>query len=89
MKMLDRMPEMLEGSIPVDETVFLNELEEGDMLDLRWKQEDLHVSAIHSRKANMKCDAVICRRRLTVSSRCRWCETAGSSRRSVRDEPVR
>ena len=51
----DRMPEILEGSIPVDETVFLNELEEGDMLDVSWKQEDFRVSAVHSRKANMKC----------------------------------
>lgn len=50
----DRMPEMLEGSIPVDETVFLNELEEGDILDFRWEMEDLHASAIHSRKANVK-----------------------------------
>lgn len=50
----DRMPEMLEGSIPVDETVFLNELEEGDILDFHWEIEDLHVSAIHSRKANIK-----------------------------------
>lgn len=51
----DRMPEVLEGSIPVDETVFLNELEEGDLLDLHWELEDLHASAIHSRKANIKC----------------------------------
>lgn len=51
----DRMPEILEGSIPVDETVFLNELEEGDMLDFWWELEDLHTSAIHSRKANVKC----------------------------------
>ena len=51
----DRMPETLEGSIPVDEVVFLNELEEGDLLDLRWDLLDLHASAIHSRKANMKC----------------------------------
>lgn len=50
----DRMPDFLEGSIPVDETVFLNELEEGDILDFHWKQEDLHVSEIHSRKANVK-----------------------------------
>lgn len=50
----DRMPETLEGSIPVDETVFLNELEEGDVLDFRWEIEDLHASAIHSRKANVK-----------------------------------
>jgi len=51
----DRMPETLEGSIPVDETVFLNELEEGDLLDFHWELEDLHTSAIHSRKANVKC----------------------------------
>ena len=51
----DRMPEILEGSIPVDETIFLNDLEEGDLLDLRWNLEDLHASAIHSRKANIKC----------------------------------
>lgn len=51
----DRSPECLEGSIPVDEVVFLNEMEEGDMLDFRWSLEDLHASAIHSRKANMKC----------------------------------
>ncbi len=51
----DRMPEVLEGSIPVDETVFLNELEEGDLLDFHWELEDLHASAIHSRKANVKC----------------------------------
>lgn len=51
----DRMPETLEGSIPVDEVVFLNELEEGDLLDLHWELEDLHASAIHSRKANIKC----------------------------------
>lgn len=50
----DRMPDLLEGSIPVDETIFLNELEEGDVLDFHWKQEDLHVSEIHSRKANIK-----------------------------------
>lgn len=50
----NRMPEVLEGSIPVDETVFLNELEEGDVLDFHWKQEDLHISEIHSRKANIK-----------------------------------
>lgn len=50
----DRMPEVLEGSIPVDETVFLNDLEEGDTLDFRWEIEDLHASAIHSRKANIK-----------------------------------
>ena len=48
------MPELLEGSIPVDEVVFLNDLEEGDQVDFRWSQEDLHASAIHSRKANMK-----------------------------------
>ena len=52
---VERMPEVLEGSIPVDETIFLNDLEEGDMLDLRWNLEDLHASMIHSRKANMKC----------------------------------
>lgn len=40
---VDRMPEMLEGSVPVDETVFLNGLEEGDMLDVSWKQEDFRV----------------------------------------------
>lgn len=51
----DRMPELLEGSIPVDETVFLNDLEEGDVLDFHWELEDLHASAIHSRKANIKC----------------------------------
>lgn len=51
----DRMPETLEGSIPVDETVFLNELEDGDELDFHWELEDLHASAIHSRKANVKC----------------------------------
>jgi len=51
----DRMPEVLEGSIPVDETIFLNELEEGDILDFGWELEDLHTSAIHSRKANVKC----------------------------------
>lgn len=51
----DRMPEVLEGSIPVDETVFLNELEEGDVVDFHWELEDLHASAIHSRKANIKC----------------------------------
>ena len=42
----DRMPETLEGSIPVDEVVFLNELEEGDLLDLRWDLLDLHASEI-------------------------------------------
>ncbi|MCD8197669.1 MAG: DUF3794 domain-containing protein [Lachnospiraceae bacterium] len=51
----DRTAEVLEGSIPVDETVFLNELEEGDLLDFTWCVEDLHASAIHSRKANLKC----------------------------------
>lgn len=51
----DRMPEVLEGSIAVDETVFLNELEEGDVLDFCWELEDMHASAIHSRKANVKC----------------------------------
>lgn len=51
----DRAPEILEGSIPVDETIFLNELEEGDLLDLHWDLEDLHASAVHSRKANIKC----------------------------------
>lgn len=39
------MPELLEGSIPVDEVVFLNDLEEGDQVDFRWSQEDLHASA--------------------------------------------
>ena len=48
------MPELLEGSIPVDEVVFLNDLEEGDQVDFHWSQEDLHASAIHSRKANVK-----------------------------------
>ncbi|MCD8361436.1 MAG: DUF3794 domain-containing protein [Lachnospiraceae bacterium] len=51
----DRTAEMLEGSIPVDETVFLNGLEEGDILDFTWNTGDLHASAIHSRKANLKC----------------------------------
>lgn len=51
----ERMPELLEGSVAVDETVFLNELEEGDILDFHWELEDLHASAIHSRKANIKC----------------------------------
>ena len=51
----DRMPDALEGSVPVDETVFLNELEDGDGLDFSWELEDLHASAIHSRKVNMKC----------------------------------
>ncbi len=51
----ERMPEILEGSIPVDEIVFLNDLEEGDVLDFHWSMEDLHASAIHSRKANVKC----------------------------------
>ena len=40
------MPELLEGSIPVDEVVFLNDLEEGDQVDFHWSQEDLHASAI-------------------------------------------
>lgn len=48
------MPEVLEGSIPVDEIVFLNETEEGDVLDFHWELEDLHASMIHSRKANLK-----------------------------------
>ena len=51
----DRMPDALEGSVPVEETVFLNELEDGDGLDFSWELEDLHASAIHSRKVNMKC----------------------------------
>ncbi len=51
----DRMPDALEGSVPVDETVFVNELEDGDGLDFSWEMEDLHASAIHSRKVNMKC----------------------------------
>ncbi len=50
----ERMPEILEGSIPVDETIFLNDMEEGDLLDFHWEMEDLHASAIHSRKANIK-----------------------------------
>ncbi|MBR5509921.1 MAG: DUF3794 domain-containing protein [Lachnospiraceae bacterium] len=50
----DRMPEILEGSIPVDEVIFLNGLEEGDILDVRWEIEHLHASMIHSRKANIK-----------------------------------
>ena len=50
----ERMPELLEGSIPVDETVFLNDMEESDSVDFHWEMEDLHVSAIHSRKANIK-----------------------------------
>lgn len=55
-----RMPEVLEGSIPIDETVFLNDLEEGDVLDFRWELEDLHVSAIHSRKINVKGVLALC-----------------------------
>ncbi len=55
----ERMPEILEGSIPVDEVVFLNELEEGDELDFHWELEDLHASMIHSRKANVKCILVL------------------------------
>lgn len=51
----ERLPEVLEGTIPVDETIFLNELEEGDLLDFCWNLEDLHASAVHSRKANIKC----------------------------------
>lgn len=51
----DRTPEVLEGSIPVDEIVFLNDLEEGDLVDFHWELEDLHASAIHSRKTNLKC----------------------------------
>lgn len=51
----ERMPEILEGSIPVDETIFLNDMEENDLVDFHWEMEDLHVSAIHSRKANVKC----------------------------------
>lgn len=50
----ERMPEFLEGSIPVDETIFLNDMEENDLVDFHWEMEDLHVSAIHSRKANIK-----------------------------------
>jgi hypothetical protein len=49
-----RSPQLLEGSIPVDETVFVNGMEEGDALDFRWELEDLYASAIHSRKANVK-----------------------------------
>lgn len=52
---MEHMPEYLEGSIPVDELVFLNELQEGDNLDFHWDLEDLYASAIHSRKANIKC----------------------------------
>lgn len=55
----DRMPDSLEGSVPVDEVVFLNELEDGDGLDFSWELEDLHASAIHSRKINMKCVLVL------------------------------
>lgn len=55
----NRVPEVLEGSIPVDEMVFLNELEEGDLLDFHWEMEDLHASAVHSRKANIKCVLVL------------------------------
>lgn len=50
----DRMPEFLEGSMPVDEILFLDGLEEGDALDVEWEIEDLHASMIHSRKANIK-----------------------------------
>ncbi len=56
----ERRPEILEGSIPVDEMIFLNGLEEGDLLDFRWDLEDLHVSAIHSRKANIKAILSLC-----------------------------
>ena len=55
----DRMPEVLEGSIPVDETIFLNGMEEGELLDFRWELEHLHASMIHSRKANVKCILVL------------------------------
>lgn len=50
-----RMPEYLEGSIPVDEILFLDKMEEGDALDIGWELEDIHASMIHSRKANIKC----------------------------------
>jgi len=55
----NRAPDVLEGTIPVDEVVFVNDLEEGDVLDFHWNLEDLHASAIHSRKANIKCVLVL------------------------------
>lgn len=44
----------LKGKIPFEETINMENLEERDVVDVRWVLEDLQVSLINSRKISMK-----------------------------------
>lgn len=44
----------LEGSIPIEETLFFKEVSNGDRVCLKWEIDDLTIHLIHSRKMNIK-----------------------------------
>ena len=44
----------LEGKIPIQETLYLEGLESGDKVCLKWEIEDLTLRLIHSRKLNIR-----------------------------------
>lgn len=50
----DRGLHSLSGSIPFEETVFLEQAEDGDNVQLNWNLEDLSANLINSRKLSIK-----------------------------------
>jgi len=50
----ERRIHSLTSSLPIEETLYLNGLENGDKIRLKWDIEDLSLHLINSRKLNMK-----------------------------------
>ncbi len=50
----NRMVDSVEGSIPFEETINVNQMSDGDEIRVDWDLEDLNVTMIHSRKLNVK-----------------------------------
>ena len=49
-----RMVDRIEGSIPFEETINVNEMSEDHEIRVDWEIEDVNISLIHSRKLNVK-----------------------------------
>ena len=51
---MERKIQSLLGTLPIAETMHLEELQSGQKVKLEWELEDLSVQLIHSRKLNIK-----------------------------------
>ncbi len=50
----------IEGKIPFDETIYVEEAQPGDVMDVNWKIEDLSISVINSRKLSARSVVTLC-----------------------------